>query len=288
MSKILYNTFNAEQLQTEYSPSSMIDDFMIHINEYIDYSKSVLDNPQNATLNISYCDKDSQSYDFFGATANDTGHLHIYIHGGYWQELSKQESCFMVPQLQSDGINVAVVDYTLAPQVSISEILNECENAIAHIYAQANSLGFDTNKITISGSSAGGHLSTCLGLVDWRKYNMPQDVIKGIISVSGIYDITPIKHTYINDALNLNDDEIKNLSPLLKEKVPSCPMVIAWGDIETSEFKRQSNDYIQKLSNLGNTPVVIEVPQKNHFNVIMDIGKKGTALHSSLLQLLKI
>ena len=57
----------------------------------------------------------------------------VFFHGGYWQELSKQESAFAAPQCLARGIAYAAVDYTLAPKATLSAIVDECRAAVARL-----------------------------------------------------------------------------------------------------------------------------------------------------------
>ncbi|MGB1361176.1 MAG: alpha/beta hydrolase [Alphaproteobacteria bacterium] len=281
-----YTHFSKDELTKEYSPSSMVDDFMVFIKEYIDLSKTEKDNAQNAIFDIPYDNGKNQSIDFFAPTMQNTGYLFVYIHGGYWQELSKNESLFMASTMQKKGLSVAVIDYTLCPDNTVAGIVSECEKAISYLVKNNEQYGFDKNKIIVAGSSAGGHLATMMGLTNWNEYGI-EDPICGIVSVSGIYDLTPLVDTYVNDPLKLTYETAKKVSPDFIDKIPSSDIVIAWAEFDTKEFIRQSIDYAEKLSSKGCNVKTLEIKNTNHFNVITDLGKDGSMLLNASLEFVK-
>lgn len=49
----------------------------------------------------------------------------VYIHGGYWQQLSKDMSAYCIDPLVSSGVKVIVIEYDLCPAVTVSEIVQQ-------------------------------------------------------------------------------------------------------------------------------------------------------------------
>ena len=186
------------------------------------------------------------------------------------------------PDCVKAGIAFAALDYTLAPKASIAQIVQECRAAVADLRASADQLGFDANRIYVSGSSAGAHLAAMVALAA---------PVAGVILVSGIYDLVPLVGTSINEALGLDAASAKANSPQAVipakagiQKFPSS--IVCWGEIETAEFKRQSNDYADLLIAQGTAVQRFEVPTKNHFDIILDLADPaallGQATHALL------
>ena len=113
-----------------------------------------------------------------------------------------------------------------------------------------------------------------MALTDWSKYvETDQNIVKGICAVSGIYDLTPIAQTYINEPLQLSEKEITNYSPLLMIKpLKNCAIILSYGDNETSEFKRQTTAMIHHLTEQKIKVTQAEIAQRNHFDVILDLA----------------
>jgi arylformamidase len=230
------------------------------------------------TRGLRYGDGPRQTLDFFPAPAGSvTPGLLVYIHGGYWQELSPAESAFLAPAWHAAGFAHAVVGYTLAPAATVPAIVTECRAALTWLHAHAASLGFDPAQVVIAGSSAGGHLAAACG--DRARYP-----VRGIVPVSGVFDVAPLIGTSINDALGLDAATAARLD-LLAPGRRFVPAVVAWGEIETGEFKRQSHTFATRLVHDGIPCETLEVPGRNHFDVILELGDPASALFAAARRL---
>ena len=227
---------------------------------------------------LRYGEAPRATLDFFPAPAGATQPgLLVYIHGGYWQELSKTESAWLAPAWHAAGFAHAVVGYTLAPDATVPRIVAECRAAIAWLHAHAASLGFDPASVVVAGSSAGGHLAAACA----DRSAVP---VRGIVAVSGVYDVAPLIGTSINDALGLDAATAAALDLFAPER-HFVPAVVAWGEIETTEFKRQSRDFAARLVHEGTPCEALEVPGRNHFDVILDLGNPDAALFAAACRL---
>ena len=205
----------------------------------------------------------------------------LFIHGGYWQELSKQESAFAAEQTVAEGLAFAALDYTLAPQASVAEIVAECRQALAWLVEHAARLGVDGGRIVVAGRSAGAHLAAMVALP------RAGPRVAGVVLVSGLYELEPLVGTSINTALSLTPAAAQAVSPALLELKGFPPSVVCWGEIETAEFKRQGRDFAQRLQQVNTPCRVFEVPQRNHFDVILDLADPATELGRATLALLR-
>ncbi|WDE13781.1 alpha/beta hydrolase [Thalassomonas haliotis] len=286
----MYRDFDLATLTREYSPSSCIDDINLYIRQYIDLSRTATakaQNQQKLIADIPYGLLPDERLDLYLPTRENQKKLFVYIHGGYWQELSKAESSFAAGNFQQHGCTFAAVNYTLAPDASLSEIVNQNRKAIAYLIMSAAEFGYDPDEIYLCGSSAGAHLAMMMLYTRWQDFivqnqwppgGLPTHPIKGICAVSGIYDLAPIAETYINDPLQLTEAEIKQNSPLFHLPAAKTPVVFAYGEQETSEFKRQSNEMYQKLAQAGFPVTLAEISKRNHFDVILDLADSNTWL----------
>ncbi len=290
----MYRDFDLENLEREYSPSSCVEDIEVFIQAYCQMSQQTLKHAkqnEKVLTDLAYGHSASHVLDLFLPDDNTKPQkkLHVYIHGGYWQELSKNESCFAANNFQRHGYHFAVLDYTLAPHASLSEIVKECQQALAWLFQHADKYGYDQDEIYLSGSSAGGHLAMMMALTDWSKlFDCPSQIINGICAVSGIYDLTPIQQTYINKPLQLTQSDIDNNSPLLMEintaHVKQCQITLAYGENETSEFKRQTQAMQQLLQSHAISTSCQEIAKRNHFDVILDLANSQSWLFQQVQQ----
>jgi arylformamidase len=214
--------------------------------------------------------------------------LMVYIHGGYWQELSKEESSFAATNFQQQGFHFAVIDYTLAPKASLTEIVEENRQAMAWLYTQAAKFGYNPEHIYVCGSSAGAHLAMMMLQTDWSNYMLGYqgNIIKGVCAVSGIYDLRPLISTYINAPLKMDIAEAQRNSPLMLPLPKAVPVIIAFGENETSEFKRQSKIMSEQLRTHGFTVQYKEIIGRNHFDVILGLCDQSSWLSQQTIALI--
>ncbi|MBY5990895.1 alpha/beta hydrolase [Ferrimonas balearica] len=286
-----YRGFTKAELEREYSPSSCIEDIGYYLDRYATLSEGARSqaeaNPAvHCHWDCPYGEKPAQKLDLMVPEGPAEGApLHLYIHGGYWQQLDKRDSAFAAPMLNEHGIALGVLGYTLAPEASLSDIVEECRQAIAWLYQHGPDYGLDPSRVTLSGSSAGGHLVAMMLYTDWARYQVPQNVIKGIIAVSGVFELAPLPLTYIDEPLKLSEREISQLSPLNGTQPHPCTVVLAYGDNETAEFKRQSLDYLVLLEEQGVPVTCAEVSGRNHFDVVLDLNDETSWLGRQLLRM---
>jgi arylformamidase len=282
----IYRSFDKESLDREYSPSSKVDDINVYLDSYQRDSAAakqaaLQDNLCHADLR--YGDGQEEMLDLFLPADGKPAPLHVFIHGGYWQLLSKNESCFAAPLMLRNGGAFAAVNYTLAPHQTLSGIVAENRRAIAWLYRNAGRYGIDPQRIFVSGHSAGAHLAMMLLLTDWEAAGLPRDVVKGVCAVSGVFDLEPVSLSYVNDVVGMDAAEARQNSPILHPPRNTCPVIFAYGEDDTAEFKRQTDDYHAAWSAMSLPSVLQEVAARNHFDVILDLADGDSWLAGQVL-----
>ena len=282
----VFASFDQVTLDREYAPSSCVDDINTYLAEYERASRAA----KRGALKDNSCEPDirygagvAETLDLFLPAQRGPAPLQVYIHGGYWQLLSKEDSCFAAPVFQRSGSYFAAVNYTLAPHQTLTGIVEENRRAIAYLYAHADTWGFDRDRIYLSGSSAGAHLAMMLLLTDWQQVGLPRDAIKGVCAVSGVYDLEPVRLSYVNEKVGMDASEAHKNSPIRHGLRNRCPVILAYGDNETSEFKRQTDEYRKVLQDSGIRVSFSEIANRNHFDVIMDLAHADTWLARQVL-----
>lgn len=196
----------------------------------------------------------------------------VFIHGGYWRAQSKESACFMASALKEQGIALCTIEYTLMPETSLSEIVREVRAAIAWLYKHGTTYGLDTERIFVGGSSAGGHLASMLAAEGWQaRYDLPENVIKGVLSISGLYEISPLCYTHINDWLRMHPDYTESVSPLWNLPRAGLPLHLVVGEFEPLGFKRQMEVYAKYCMDKGVKLSKETVKSKNHFDVVLEL-----------------
>jgi arylformamidase len=215
--------------------------------------------------------------------------LLVFIHGGYWQELSAQDSLFPATACVQRGLAFAALDYTLAPAATVADMVVECCSALVWLFRHAQALGIDASRIVVAGSSAGAHLAAMVALpgalLDGADGEEGVFALRAAVLVSGIFELEPLVGTSINTALGLDVTTAQQVSPALMPLDGFPKALVCWGAVETDEFKRQSRDFAHALD-IADTPCEsFEVPQRNHFDVILDITDASTRLGAATLSL---
>lgn len=272
-------------LEREYSPSVCVPSIDPFLEAYMERSREAA-----ARLayrqNVRWGEADDEVFDFFPAASSEAPLL-IFFHGGYWQEHSKTDVLFVATNCVARGIAYASVEYTLAPRASVGEIVEQCRRAVGSIYSQASALGFDSRRIFVGGSSAGAHLASMLLVDGWQKrLGFKDDVVAGAILLSGVYDLEPLVSTYINQALHLTEGTAAGLSPMRQRLSRAVPVIVACGENETDEFKRQSLEFAAKLKDAGFWVKSIEAVGANHFDIVFEIADPATELGRATLDLI--
>jgi len=204
--------------------------------------------------------------------------LVVYIHGGYWQQLSKDES-HVAPSLVERGVGYAAVNYTLAPDASLDEIVDECRQAVRRLVQVSTQYGIDSERIIIVGSSAGAHLAVMVALRSPVR-------LGGLVLMSGIYDLEPLVSTSINDAVGMDIAAAHRNSPMRHDLSAIPSSVVSWGGIETDEFKRQSKTFANQLASASRSVTLIEVGHCNHFDIIHEFGDGSSGLGAAVSALI--
>ncbi|XP_072318807.1 kynurenine formamidase [Eucyclogobius newberryi] len=269
-----WTAMKKDELELQFSPSRwshrMAEDQVIQahvkaLKEGTDKARALA----QTLLNVSYGEGDGERLDVYIPSTNSLDMpLVIYIHGGYWQFLSKEESGFMAVPLVSKGVVVVAVDYDTAPKGNMDLIVSQVRKSVVSVVQQYSHI----SGLFICGHSAGAHLAAMVLSTDWSQYSItPQ--IKGAFLVSGLYDILPVVFTYVNEPLKMTEEVAVRNSPTtlvqqLKTSSSGCHIVVAVAEHDSPEFRKQSEEYYKMLEASGLNVTLEDVPNTDHFNII--------------------
>lgn len=213
----------------------------------------------------------------------------VFVHGGYWRTLSRHDSAFMAGMLAEQGIATVAVDYTLAPEASLEEIVRQVRSAVSWVYTHGAAYGLDPERVVVSGSSAGGHLTGMTLLEGWQeKHGVPNDVVKAAMLFSGLFDLSPLLHTFANDWLGLDAPRARALSPAWNVPDRRPPVAFVMADSEPAGFAEQTRQFHDLWASHSQQRAELHVvPERNHFDVVLDLVVASSRASRTLVDLVR-
>ena len=227
------------------------------------------------SLDLPYGPAERQKWDIFPAS-DPAAPCYVFIHGGYWQRGAREENCCLGAGLRAHGWSVALPGYTLTPEASMSQIVAEITAALDWFAAHGAEHGV-TGPVLLSGWSAGGHLAA-MGLSHPR--------VAAGLAISGLYELGPIRDTYLNTACQLTDDETRRLSPLRLPPTPK-PLAISYGTKELPPLVSDSRD-LHALRAAAHLPgALVPGPGLDHFTIVHELQHQDGLLVQAALNTLR-
>ncbi len=272
----------ALNFETEYNNRTRVPEHP-QIQERWAKASEALRSSAKCELDKPYGKGERQKYDIFHPKTGAAGPLAVFIHGGYWQRGDRKPYSFVARELIAQGVSVAVPSYSLCPAVSVMDIVGEMRQFLKALYEATK------RRPVVTGNSAGGHLTGAMVATDWSKVGgVPPDLVKAGYALSGVYDLSPLIGTSINDAVKLDVSKAKEASPLLWPAPPrDRTFVAAAGGDESQEFIRQSLDITAAWSRAGVKAECVVVPSTNHFTIVDELVRPDSAMLARVVAMAK-
>jgi arylformamidase len=237
-----------------------------------------------AELGLPYGSTPRQIIDLFLAERHENAPLAVFIHGGWWRSLEPTIFSQMARGPNGRGVSVAVVGYDLCPIVTIGAIVEQMRRMCGFLWQRFG------RRMTVYGHSAGGHLAAALLATDWRALypKAPADLVPAAYSISGVFDLTPLLATSVNQDLRLDPAQARKLSPLFWPVAAGRIFDAVAGGLESDEFKRQSRTIAQTWQQSGAQTRYEEVAGTNHFTVIDPLSDPQSTMAARIADLAKL
>lgn len=274
----LYRQFSSQaEIDAQYNAGASVPDFLHFAAQWKTDSEGVRARLP-ARLDVPYGPTLAETLDIFPAEQPGSPVL-VFLHGGYWRSFSSKEFSFVAAGLRARGFTTVVVDYALCPWVSIDEIVRQARASLAWVHRYIAEHNGDPGRIAVAGHSAGGHMAMMSLLTPWQeRYGLPDDLVRAAVSISGLHDLTPLRWSYLQPSLQLDDGVIARNSPQHLVRRVAAPVLVTWGERESAEFERQGRDFAQALQAHGTQVECRPTPHAHHFNVLDGLRDAGSPL----------
>lgn len=284
----LYAGFDTQaELDLQYDPTRGVPDFSVYVQQFLSQSAAARDRLEHRQA-VPYGPTTAEHVNIFlpKAPPASGAPIFVFIHGGYWVAFEAGAFDLVAPGPVEAGFAVVNITYALCPGVTISEIVRQVRAAIAWTWRNAASFGGDPAQIFLAGHSAGGHLTGMAMATDWSGvYGLPDDLIKGAMPISGLMDLYPLSCSWLQPMVRFTADEVRRESPIHHVKPSGAPLIATWGGNETSEFERQSRDYLATWQAAGNQGEALSIAGANHFEVLDGFATRDGLMTKQLQRL---
>ncbi len=204
----------------------------------------------------------------------------VYFHGGFWAAGTKEGSLMSLIPWMEMGWNVVNVEYRLARVAPAPAAVEDCLCALRYLAAQAKTYNIDTNRLVVTGESAGGHLTLTSAMIpesaglDRQCANTGTAVPKvaaainwfGITDVADVIDGPHRANLAVTWLAGLpNRDEIaRRVSPLTYVRPGLPPILTIHGDMDQLVPYDQAVRLHQALTKAGVPNQLLTIPGGRH------------------------
>jgi arylformamidase len=213
----------------------------------------------------------------------------VFIHGGAWRSGHSPEFAGPAEMFLAAGAHYVVPDFALVQDVggSLMVLADQVRRAVAWVYENIARFGGDPNRLYLGGQSSGGHLAAVALTTDWRRdFDLPADMIKGGVCISGMYDLTPVRLSARNAYVQFDDTSVAALSPIRHLDRLTAPLIVAYGTCETPEFQRQSREFAAAVEAAGKPVRLVVGEHYNHFELPETLGNPYGLLGRAALDMM--
>ena len=280
----VYRNYSRKELDKQYNNRLRYPEYTNYFSDWAKWSEETR-NKLPCHCNIPYGELPCETLDVFPAEASNAP-VQVMVHGGYWYSLDKDDDSFVAEGMRPNGVTTVVINYGLAPLYGMDEMVRQSRKAVAWFWRNADEFGADRERIYTVGQSAGGHLSVMLMATDWPtvESDLPADLIKGGASISGIYDLEPIRLCYLNDKVGMDADVARRNSPVHQIYPVSLPLMLVSGVIESDEYMRQAKEMEDLWNDLDYHLEHLKLPGFNHFSMAHQLKDPDSVRTHALLR----
>ena len=286
-----HSRFSAKEFDDQYNLRAGRPDYEVTVIPNWELKSASVRQEIDCNLNIIYGSGENQKIDIFYCGEKSAPTL-LYFHGGYWQRGNKSIYSFLAKPYTSSGVNVVIVGYDLCPDVSITRISEEAREAILFVWKKGKDFNLNPNRIVVMGHSAGGHITQMMMGTKWSNLEimLPNDLIKAGIPISPLSYLEPVRLTEaLNTGIRMDELEAETQSPMTQHPpVTNAPQLVAVGGLETTEFHRQAQMYVDAYNSKERIIKFFEVPNVDHFDELNILEDSQSSFFKETIRLINL
>jgi arylformamidase len=271
----VWRDLDQAELDRQYDSRGTVADYTIHTREY-----AALTRAAKASLacaeGLRYGPGDGETLDLYLPRVPDAP-LMVFVHGGNWQTLSKEDSGFAAPAFVTAGAGFAAIDFPLVPGASLAGMADAVQRALLWLHAHAAEHGCDPARLHIAGHSSGAQLVGQMLVADWGG----RSAFKSATFMSGLGDLEPVRLSFRNAALGLTAADVERYSLVKRVPTLGCPLIVAVGERETPDYRRQSHEVAAFWRRHGHPARHFTLAGRHHFDAVLEWADASSVLFSA-------
>jgi arylformamidase len=236
---------------------------------------------------VAYGPSEHEGLDIFDCGVNGAP-VNVFVHGGAWRRNVAADYALQAEPLVRAGAHSVIIDFINVDQAGgeLFPMVQQVRRALAFVWRNAASFGFDRDRLYVSAHSSGSHLAGVVLTRGWREENLPADAFKGAVLLSGMYDLEPVRLSKRSSYVNFTDAMVSEFSAQRHIDGLNTPLILAYGTRETPEFQRQTRDFAAAVQARGLPVELIEGLAYNHFELLETLanpyGLTGRAMFEQM------
>ena len=243
----------------------------------------------DCVLDVRYGPGENETLDIFPAAAGSGAPVLLFIHGGYWRAMDKNDYSFIADVFQPAGATTVVINYDLCPTVTLDTIVEQSNRSIAWDLAEHRGLPrrpgppVRLRQLGRRPSHRHGPRPRLGGAKD-----LPADIIKGAVPITGVMDCEPVLDITVNAEVRLESEAARRLSPLRNPPRRALPLLVAVGGAEPPLWIKMSADYAALCREHGIECEYMEMPDHDHFDIGRAVGDPKSPLAQAMLRMMDL
>ena len=283
----VWHGLNQAELDVQYNSRGTVEDVSVYLNQYSDRTQQAKSS-QPCVADLAYGPHADDRLDIY-LPRHTRAPVLVFLHGGDWQMLSKDDGGFAAPAFVDAGALFVALDFSRVPSVTVPEMGAQVKRALMWLFSNLATYGGDPRRIHIAGHSSGANLVGQLLMVDWSlEDGMPGDLIKSAVFISGLGDLEPVRLSFRNEKLALTPEDVTRVSLLRRGALAHCPMVVAVGANETGDYLRQSRDVATWWKSRGAPCQLFELEGRHHFDTVLHWAEQSSDLFKAQYELMDL